>query len=259
MIHRALEDSDRGLGHSAVTLLPEAEARIVEGAAGDARQALNALELAAQLAGPGGRIDDDIAVQALQQRTARYDTSTAFQMLSAFHKSLRSSQGDAALYWAMRMVRAGEDPLVLFRRLVAAAYEDVGLADPHAGIVATQAMQAFERLGPPEGYLPLANAVLYVAHAPKSNRAYLALSKATDAAERVFDAPVPLHLRNPSTSLMRQWGYGRDYEYAHDHEGGYVDLNCLPAELAGERFYEPTDRGYEAEVTERMRERGQTE
>src|SRR5690606_4672791 len=138
-----------------------------------------------------------------------------FQMLSAFHKSLRASQGDAALYWAMRMVNGGEDPLVLFRRLIAAAYEDVGLADPRAGLVATQAMQAFERLGPPEGFLPLTNAVLYSANAPKSNRAYRALASAREAAESTPDAPVPLHLRNASTSLMRDWGFGEGYEYAH--------------------------------------------
>src|SRR5690606_36036534 len=155
------------------------------------------------------------------------------QLLSAFHKSLRASQGTAALYWAMRIVRAGEDPLVLLRRLVAAAYEDVGLADPQAGIVAVQAMQAYERLGPPEGYLPLANAVLYVANAPKSNRAYLALHAAQEAAERVPDAPVPLALRNAHSSLMREWGYGREYRYAHDYEGGYTELQCLPDELAG--------------------------
>src|SRR5690606_29983294 len=127
----------------------------------------------------------------------------------------------------------------------------------HAGIVATQAMQAFERLGPPEGFLPLANAILYVANAPKSNRAYLALAAAREAAETSMDAPVPLHLRNPSSSLMREWGYGKGYEYAHDHPDAYVDLRCLPDELGEVRFYEPTERGAEREILERMRERGQ--
>src|SRR5690606_26326011 len=150
------------------------------------------------------------------------------QLLSAFHKSLRASQGTAALYWAMRIVRAGEDPLVLLRRLVAAAYEDVGLADPQAGVVAVQAMQAYERLGPPEGFLPLANAVLFVAHAPKSNRAYGALGAAREAADRHPDEPVPLHLRNASTALMREWGYGEGYNYAHHHPEGYVEMGCLP-------------------------------
>src|SRR5690606_38471999 len=202
LVRRALADTERGLGVFGLTLLPEAEAELVERSAGDARQALTVLELAAELAGEGGTIDLDTVRAALQQRTSRYDTTTAFQMLSAFHKSLRSSQGDAALYWAMRMINAGEDPLILLRRLVAAAYEDVGLADPQAGIVATQAMLAYERLGPPEGFLPLANGILYVATAPKSNRAYLGLAAAREAAERSPDVPVPLHLRNASTALM---------------------------------------------------------
>jgi putative ATPase len=259
LIRRALADTERGLGSLELTLAPGAEQVLVEGAAGDARQALNGLEVASELVGRGGTIDQEIAREALQQRVSRYDTSAAFQMLSAFHKSLRSSQGDAALYWAMRMIRGGEDPLVLFRRIVAAAYEDVGLADPRAGMVAVHAMQAFERMGPPEGYLPLVNAILYVANAPKSNRAYLALASAREAAERTPDAAVPLHLRNASTSLMREWGFGEGYEYAHHHEGAYVAIDCLPPELAGERFYEPTDRGHEREVGEAMRERGQLE
>jgi putative ATPase len=202
-------------------------------------------------------VDVEIARQALQQRVSQYDTSTGFQMLSAFHKSLRSSQGDAALYWAMRMIHGGEDPLVLFRRVIAAAYEDVGLADPRAALIATQAMQAYERLGPPEGYLPLANAIVYVANAEKSNRAYVALAAAREAAERTMDAPVPLHLRNPTTSLMREWGFGDGYEYAHDHPEGYVEQNCLPDEVGAERFYEPTDRGEERRIRERMARRGQ--
>jgi putative ATPase len=259
LIARALGDPERGLGSSGVRLTPEAEAAIVEAAAGDARQALTALEVASELVGAGGEIDGPVARQALQERVSRYDTTTAFQMLSAFHKSLRASQGDAALYWGMRMIRAGEDPLVLFRRLIAAAYEDVGLADPQAGIVGTVAMQAYERLGSPEGLLPLANAILYVAHAPKSNRAYRALGAAREAADRHPDAPVPLHLRNASTALMREWGFGEGYEYAHDHEGGYVELDCMPGELSGERFYAPTDRGTEAKIRVRMKERGQLE
>jgi putative ATPase len=257
LIRRALGDRERGLGAMELVLAPGAEQVIVEGAGGDARQALNGLEVASELVGRGGTIDQEVAREALQQRVSRYDTSTAFQMLSAFHKSLRSSQADAALYWAMRMLRGGEDPLVLFRRLVAAAYEDVGLADPRAGIVATQAMQAFERLGSPEGLLPLANAVLYVANAPKSNRAYLALGGAREAADSTPDAAVPLRLRNASTGLMREWGYGEGYEYAHHHEGGFVEVDCFPDEVGQPRFYEPTDRGFEDEIRKRMKERGQ--
>ncbi|MEX2570535.1 MAG: replication-associated recombination protein A [Gemmatimonadota bacterium] len=259
LVHRALGDRERGIGALELTLTDDAEQEIVERAAGDARQALTALELAAELAGQGGTIDLATARAALQQGVERYDTSTAFQMLSAFHKSLRSSQGDAALYWAMRMVRAGEDPLVVFRRLVAAAYEDVGLSDPQAGIVAMQAMQAYERLGSPEGLLPLANAVLYVSQAPKSNRAYLALKGAREAADRFPDAAVPLHLRNASTALMREWGYGAGYEYAHEHEDGYVDLDCLPAECGDLRVFDPSEQGFEAKIRARMQKRGQIE
>ena len=258
LLHRALDDEERGLGGQGIELEPEAEALLVEGAAGDARQALNALEVSAQLAA-NGRITADIAREAFQQRVAKYDAGTAAQLLSAFHKSLRASQGSAALYWAMRIVGAGEDPLVLLRRLIAAAYEDVGLADPQAGIVATQAMQAYERLGSPEGLLPLANGVLYVANAPKSNHAYRALLAAEEAAEKVPDAPVPLHLRNAHSGLMRAWGYGKEYRYAHDYEDAYVEMSCLPDELADARFYEPSDRGYEQEIAQRMRERGQLE
>jgi putative ATPase len=257
LVRRALEDEERGLGAWKLTLDPDAEDLLVEGASGDARQALNALEIAAHMAGPGGTIPADLAMQALQRRIARYDTTTGFEILSAFHKSLRASSGSGALYWAMRMIEAGEDPLVLFRRLVAAAYEDVGLADPQAGVVAVQAMQAFERLGPPEGFLPLANAILYVASAPKSNSAYRALGAAREAAESTPNAPVPLHLRNAPTSLMKEWGYGKGYRYAHDFEGGFVAMECLPDELAGTEFYSPTDRGAEADIARRMAERGQ--
>lgn len=259
LLQRALTDPDRGLGSLELTLSAEAEEAIIEGSGGDARQALNALEVASELTASGGEVTLETARAALQQRVARYDTTTAFQILSAFHKSLRASQGDAALYWGMRMIHAGEDALVLFRRLIAAAYEDVGLSDPQAGIVATTAMQAYERLGPPEGYLPLANAILYVANATKSNRAYVALGEARAGAEGVPDAPVPLHLRNASTALMREWGFGEDYKYAHNFEGGYIDMSCLPEELADARFYEPTTHGHEAKILARMKERGQIE
>jgi putative ATPase len=257
LVDAAVTDAARGIGDSVAGLEPDAMELLVRSAGGDARRALGALEVAALLAGAGRPITSDDVRQALQQRMARYDTTTGFEMLSAFHKSLRASAGDAAVYWAMRMVQAGEDPKTVFRRLIAAAYEDVGLADPQAGVVATQAMQAWERLGAPEGYLPLANAVLYVAAAPKSNHAYRALGSAMDAAARTPDAPVPLHLRNATTSLMREWGYAAEYRYAHDYDDAYVSLECLPDELAGERFYTPSDRGQEREIAARMRERGQ--
>jgi putative ATPase len=256
VLRRALADPERGLG-GRVELDAEAEDLIVHTSGGDARQALNGLETAARLV-RGGAITAEDAREALQQRTARYDATLAYEMLSAFHKSLRSSSGSGAMYWAMRMINGGEDPRTLFRRLVAAAYEDVGLADPQAGIVATQAMLAFERLGLPEGLLPLSNAILYVANAPKSNRAYIALHAATDAAKEHPDAPVPLHLRNATTKLMREWGYAEGYKYAHDFEGGFTPQQCLPDEISGARFYEPSDRGYEAKIAARMRERGDT-
>lgn len=258
VVRRAVEDPERGLG-GRVTLEPDAEDALVRNTGGDARQALTGLEIAAGLVGGSGVVDAEAVREALQQRTARYDTTLGYEMLSAFHKSLRSSSGSGALYWAMRMVQSGEDPKVLFRRLVAAAYEDVGLADPQAGIVAVQAMQAFERLGLPEGLLPLYNAILYVANAPKSNRAYLAGGAAAEAARQHPDAPVPLHLRNAPTSLMKEWGYGEGYLYAHNYEGAVVDLQCLPDEIKDLRFYEPTDRGFEAEIARWMKERPNAE
>lgn len=255
VVRRAVEDEERGLG-GRVTLEPEAEDVLVQRTGGDARQALGGLEIAARLVGGEGVVTADAAREALQQRTARYDTTLGYEMLSAFHKSLRSSSGSGALYWAMRMIQSGEDPKTVFRRLIAAAYEDVGLADPQAGMVSVQAMLAYERLGHPEGLLPLYNAILYVANAPKSNRAYMAGGAAAQAAREHPDLPVPLHLRNAPTSLMKEWGYGEGYKYAHDFEGGYTPQQCLPDDIAHLRFYEPSDRGFEAKLARRMEERG---
>jgi putative ATPase len=255
VVRRALADEERGLGGAGVSIDPEAEDVLVRHTGGDARQALTGLEIAARLAGTGAIGPEDVR-EALQRPTARYDTSLMYEMLSAFHKSLRASTGSGALYWAMRMIQVGEDPKTVFRRLVAAAYEDVGLADPQAGIVCVNAMLAYERLGVPEGLLPLYNAILYVANAPKSNRAYLAGGAAAQAAREHPDAPIPLHLRNPTTSLMKEWGFGEGYKYAHDYPGGYTPLQTLPDDIADQRFYEPTDRGYEAKIAARMRDRG---
>ncbi|HEX2079235.1 MAG TPA: replication-associated recombination protein A [Longimicrobium sp.] len=259
VVRRALADAERGLGASGVSIDDEAEDVLVRNTGGDARQALTGLEIAARLVGAGGRITVGEAREALQQPTARYDTSLMYEMLSAFHKSLRASSGSGALYWAMRMIQSGEDPKTVFRRLIAAAYEDVGLADPQAGIVSVNAMLAFERLGLPEGLLPLYNAILYVANAPKSNRAYLAGGAAAQAARDNPELPVPLHLRNPTTSLMKEWGFGEGYRYAHDYEGGFTEMQTLPDALKDERFYDPTDRGFEARIAARMRERGELE
>jgi putative ATPase len=255
VVRRALADEERGLGGAGVSIDPQAEDVLVRHTGGDARQALTGLEIAARLAETGTITPEDVR-EALQRPTARYDTSLMYEMLSAFHKSLRASTGSGALYWAMRMIQVGEDPKTVFRRLVAAAYEDVGLADPQAGIVCVNAMLAYERLGVPEGLLPLYNAILYVANAPKSNRAYLAGGAAAQAAREHPDAPIPLHLRNPTTSLMKEWGFGEGYKYAHDYSGGYTPLQTLPDDIADQRFYEPTDRGYEAKIAARMRDRG---
>ena len=248
----------RAAEHERATLEPDAATLLVQAAGGDARAALNTLEIAARLAA-AGPVTPDLVREALQQRVARHDATLAYEMLSAFHKSLRASSGSGALDWAMRMINAGEPPETLFRRLVAAAYEDVGLADPQAGMVATQAMLAWERLGAPEGYLPLSNAILYIAQAPKSNRAYLALHAATEAAERHPDAPVPLHLRNATTGLMRQWGFGEGYKYAHDFDGAFTPLQCLPDALRDAEFYDPSDRGFERKIGERIAERRRRE
>jgi putative ATPase len=255
LLRRAVADEQRGLGGMNLTLPAETEDILVHSTGGDARQALTGLEVASRLAGSGATLTPEVAREALQQRAARYDTTLAYEMLSAFHKSLRASTGEGALYWAARMLAGGEDPKTLFRRLLACAYEDVGLADPQAGVVAVQAMQAFERLGYPEGLLPLSNAILYVANAPKSNRAYLAMNAAIDAAKQHPDAPVPLHLRNATTSLMREWRYGEEYKYAHNYEGAYVPMQTLPDAIADARFYEPTDRGFEAEIARRIADR----
>ncbi|HLM68120.1 MAG TPA: replication-associated recombination protein A, partial [Longimicrobium sp.] len=244
LVRRAVADPERGLGAADVTLDEVAEDVLVRNVGGDARQALTGLEIAARLVGGGGRIGAEAVREALQQPTARYDTSLMYEMLSAFHKSLRASSGSGALYWAMRMIHSGEDPKTVFRRLIAAAYEDVGLADPQAGIVSVNAMLAYERLGLPEGLLPLYNAILYVSNAPKSNRAYMAGGEASRMAKEHADAPVPLSLRNATTSLMKEWGFGEGYKYAHDYPGGYAPMQTLPDALAEERFYQPTDRRY---------------
>ena len=259
LVRRALQDEERGLGAQGLSIDSEAEDVLVRNVGGDARQALTGVEIAARLVGRGGRITVREAREALQQPTARYDTSLMYELLSAFHKSLRASSGNGALYWAMRMINSGEDPKTVFRRLIAAAYEDVGLADPQAGIVSINAMLAFERLGMPEGLLPLYNAILYVANAPKSNRAYMAGGEASRAAREHPDLPVPLHLRNPTTSLMKEWGFGEGYKYAHDYEGGYTEMQTLPDAIRDARFYDPSDRGFEARIAARMRERGELE
>jgi putative ATPase len=173
-------------------------------------------------------------------------------MLSAFHKSLRGSDPDGALYWAARFVEGGGDPLILFRRALAMAAEDVGLADPQALTIAVAAREAFHVLGPPEGFLPLAEMIIYLATAPKSNAGYRALSAAFEAARETPAAPVPLHVRNAPTGLMKELGYGKGYKYAHDSPDAYLPQQYLPDELSGKRFYQPGSFGFEKRIAERM-------
>jgi putative ATPase len=258
LIRRALTDSERGLGSQHVSVDPDAIDRLVTLCGGDARIALNSLELAVQAAvqDPAGVVHVTAAdiEGALQNPALLYDRAgdQHYWLISAFIKSVRGSDPDAAVYWLARMLEAGEDPLFVARRMVILAAEDVGLADPHALSIAVAAQQAAHFIGMPEGFLPLTEAALYLAAAPKSNsvlRAYVAAS--TDVAETLHQ-PVPLHLRNAVTGLGRAMGYGTGYRYAHDHEGGVVEQEHLPESLAGHQYYDPSDHGAEREVAERL-------
>jgi putative ATPase len=258
LIDRALSDTERGLGEQQVSVDPGAIERLVALSGGDARIALNSLELAVQAAAKDASGAAHVTVPdiegALQSPALLYDRAgdQHYWLISAFIKSVRGSDPDAAVYWLARMLEAGEDPLFVARRLVILAAEDIGLADPHALGVAVAAQQAAHFIGMPEGFLPLAEATLYLAAAPKSNsvlRAYVAAS--SDVAETLHQ-PVPLHLRNAVTGLGRSMGYGAGYRYAHDHEGGVVEQQHLPTSLAGRRYYEPSRNGDEREVSERL-------
>jgi len=254
IVARALNDTGRGLGAQDLTAEPAALALLAEYADGDARRALNALEAAATLAGDGGTIDERIIREAVQLRFAHHDKGgeSHFNLLSAYHKSLRGSDPDGALYWAARWIEGGGDVRVLLRRALAMAAEDIGLADPNALQVAVAARQAFEVLGPPEGYLPLAEATIYLATAPKSNAGYRALHAALDAARETPSAPVPLHIRNAPTDLMKEMGYGRGYRYAHDEPTAYAPQEYLPDALRGRTFYQPGEFGFEQRIAERL-------
>ena len=256
LIDRALHDRERGLGNLQFTLAEPARAFLIEQSQGDCRVALNALEAAATLAQAQGQNQIDLAKlqEALQKTPLRYDKAGEehYNVISAFIKSMRGSDPDAALYWMMRMLEAGEDPLFIARRMVIFAAEDIGNADPQALQIAIAAKDAFHFVGLPEGRIPLAQAVTYLASAPKSNASYKAILAAAEDVQAHGALAVPLHLRNAPTPLMRKLGYGKDYLYAHDYEGHVVDQQHLPDELRNRRYYTPADSGYEKTLEERL-------
>jgi len=259
LVERAIKDRDRGLGESHIVISEEALHHLVTMSNGDARVALNALEMAASATvsdDDGSRSIDLSAVEeALQHRALLYDKSgdQHYDLISALHKSLRGSDPDAGLYWLGRMLEAGEDPLYIARRLVRFASEDVGVADPQALVLAVAAQQAVHFIGLPEGNLALAEAVVYLATAAKSNSLYQAYSRVQKDVQQGRNEPVPLHLRNPVTGLMREMGYGRGYKYGHDHPDHFVRQQNLPASLQGKRYYFPTEQGYEKAIAERLK------
>jgi putative ATPase len=256
LLLRALRDQERGLGGRGLELASDALHFIAEHAQGDARVAYNVLESAAELAALRGlqRIDVALAEEAAQHRALLYDKAGEehYNVISAFIKSMRGSDPDAAVYWMMRMLEAGEDPLFIARRMVIFAAEDIGNADPRALMVAVAAKDAVHFVGLPEGCVPLAQAATYLATAPKSNAAYRAMLAAKEDVRRLGPLPVPLHLRNAPTPLMRELGYGRGYEYAHDLPGHFTDQPHLPAELQGRTYYMPSDQGEEKAIAERL-------
>jgi len=254
IVQRALKDEERGLGRLKVELDEDALKFLVVMANGDARVALNALEMAALATQPdteGGRkVTLSTIEDAIQHRALLYDKSGEehYNLISALHKSLRGSDPDAALYWLGRMLEAGEDPLYIARRLIRFASEDIGMADPQALMVAVSAQQAVHFVGMPEGNLALAEAVVYLATAPKSNSLYLAYSQVQQDVQKTRNEPVPLQLRNPVTRLMRKEGYGKGYKYAHNYIGHFVPQQNLPDALKDKCYYIPSDQGHEKKI-----------
>jgi putative ATPase len=259
IVERAIKNVERGLGTSQISISEEALRHLVTISNGDARVALNALEMAAFATVPDGdgsrSIDLSAIEEALQHRALLYDKGgdQHYDLISALHKSLRGSDPDAALYWLGRMLEAGEDPLYIVRRLVRFASEDVGVADPQALVIAIAAQQAVHFVGLPEGNLALAEAVVYLAAAPKSNSLYQAYSRVQKDIQQGRNEPVPLHLRNPVTDLMRRMGHGQGYKYAHDYPDHFIKQRNLPPALQGKRYYVPTEQGYEKEIADRLR------
>ncbi len=253
LLERAMNDP-KGLGGQNLSLAPEAAEQLAQWAGGDARVALNTLELAARLRG-GGEIGVEDIQNALQEKPLLYDKGGEehYNVISAFIKSMRGSSPDGALYWLARLLEAGEDPLFIARRMVILASEDIGNADPRALQVAIATMQAVQFVGLPEGRINLAQAATYLATAPKSNASYMGLEKALKDVRRSGALPVPLHLRNAPTKMMKkEWSYGEGYKYAHDFEGGVVAQEYLPEALRSTSYYQPVERGYEKTIRERL-------
>jgi putative ATPase len=260
LLRRALADKDRGLGDQHIEASDDLLFRIASFANGDARSAYNTLELAARSAKPSATgtrtITRELLEDVLQRKLLRYDKAGEehFNLISALHKSVRNSDPDAALYWFARMIESGEDALYLARRLVRMASEDVGLAEPGALAITLAAKDAFDFLGAPEGHLALAQAAVYLALAPKSNAVYTAYGEVMDDVHKTEADPVPLHLRNAVTGLMKSIGYGKGYKYAHDYDDKLTDMSCLPDNLAGRSYYKPTDQGFEQRLRARLDE-----
>src|SRR4051812_24667178 len=255
ILRRALEDRERGLGALGITADDEALAGLARYANGDARVALNMLETAAGLAATTKRIDLALVADLAQNRALLYDKTGEehYNLISALHKSMRNSDPDATVYWLARMIESGEDPLYIARRLVRFASEDIGNADPRALTIAIAAKDAVHFMGMPEGNTALAQAAIYMAVAAKSNAVYRAYSEAAEAAAKEVAEPVPLHLRNAPTRLMKELDYAKGYRYAHDEADGVaVGMECLPPAHAGRRFYEPVERGLEAEIKRKL-------
>jgi len=260
LLKRAIIDKERGLGDENVEASDDVLFRVASYANGDARSAYNTLELAARSAKPGAggarTITRELLEDVLQRKLLRYDKAGEehFNLISALHKSVRNSDPDATLYWLARMLESGEEPLYLARRMVRMASEDIGLADPGALAVTLAAKDAFDFLGAPEGHLALAQAAVYLALASKSNAVYTAYGEVLDDVHKTEADPVPLHLRNAVTGLMKNVGYGQGYKYAHNFDERVTDMTCLPGNLAGRNYYKPTDQGFEQRLRARLDE-----
>src|SRR6476620_4450205 len=254
LIRHALGDAERGLGALGLAADDDAVELLAVEADGDARRALTVLEAASDHVGAGGHITMEVVRAAAQLRFSHYDKGgeETYNILSAFHKSLRGSDPQAALYWLARMLEGGQDPMVIFRRAIAMAAEDIGLADPEALKLAVAARDAYHMLGAPEGYLPMSQMVIYLATAPKSNSSYRALSAAFEAAREHTAEGVPMHIRNAPTKLMKELGYHEGYQYAHSVPEAYIPQEYLPDALAGSAFYSPGPFGFEKEIAKRL-------